>query len=165
MGQTTINAWISDNADRLKRRLSIIARIDEDAFQDAYLSLVKEYPKPESSATLENAFIKIYRRIEKKHFRETYEKIHADEAFLSLLPSDEPETQDRQEDRTETLIASVATFVRGSFPRRDIQAFEMSMKGFPARDIADFLGIGIATYYRQMNRIITRTRLRYATAL
>ena len=161
MGQTTINAWISDNADRLKRRLSIIARIDEDAFQDAYLSLVKEYPKPESSATLENAFIKIYRRIEKSHFRETYETLYADEAFLSLIPSDEPDPQDRPRDR-KTIADRIRKHIRSSYPQRDVTAFEMRMKGFSYRDISDTIGIGTTAIYNHTERIIAQTRLHFA---
>lgn len=159
MEQTTINAWISHNADRLKRKLSISARIDEDAFQDTYLSLVKEYPEPESSATFENAFLKIYRRIEKKHFRETYETINADESFLSLIPSEEPE--DRPKDR-KPIIDRIRKHIRSSYPQRDVTAFEMRMKGFSYRDISDTLGIGTTAIYNHTERIIAQTRLHFA---
>lgn len=161
MEQTTINAWISDNADIIKRRLRSIGAVDEDAFQDTYLSLVKEYPKQESSATFENAFIKIYRRIEKRHFRETYETLYADETFLSLIPSEEPETQDRPKDR-KPIADRIRKHIRSSFPQRDVTAFEMRMKGFSYRDISDTLGIGTTAIYNHTERIIAQTRLHFA---
>lgn len=165
MEQTkTFNTWISENADTMKQRLSISFPVDEDAFQDAYLSLVSEFPKPESSAIFENAFIKIYRRISSRYSREAFETSHPDEIFFTLLPSDETAPMEQPEERKDRspIAKKIQKHIRTAFPQRDVMAFEMRMKGFSFRDIADTLGIGTTAINNATDRIIAQTSLHFA---
>ena len=160
----TINKWISENADSIKQRIGIYCPVDDDAFQDAYLSLVTEYPEPETSATLENAFMKIYRRLSNAHRREVFETSHPDELFFTFLPSEETapmEQPEEPQDRTH-IVRKVQKHIRAAFPQRDVIAFEMRMKGFSLRDITDTLGIGSTAINNATDRIIKHTRLQFA---
>lgn len=162
---TTVNTWIRDNAAKLKQRLNSYNNLDEDAFQDAYLTLVQEYPTPESGSTFENAFIRAYRRLSNKAHSETYKQSHPDDVFFSLLTSDdetEPmEDTDEPKDHT-PLAKRVQKHIRAAFPRRDVMIFEMRMQGFSCRDITDTLGVGTTAINNATERIITLTRLQFA---
>ena len=161
---TTVNVWISDNAVRLKMRLNINNNLDEDAFQDAYLTIVQECPTPTSGKTLEAAFLKAYRRLFNRHIGESFIVSHPDELFFTLLPSDESEPMEDPEDTKDygPLVKRVQRHIRASFPRKDVMAFEMKIKGFSCRDITDALGIGTLAINSASKRIITQTRQRFS---
>ena len=164
MRQTTVNAWISDNAAKLKQRLNIYNNLDEDAFQDAYLTLVQEYRTPETGSTLEDAFLKAYRRISNKSLGESFTTSHPDELFFTLLPSEETEPMEQAADPKDRapLVKRIERHIRSAFPRRDVMAFEMRMKGYSCRDITDTLGLGTTAINNATERIITQTRLQFA---
>lgn len=164
MRETSVNVWISDNAAKLKQRLNLYNNLDEDAFQDAYLTLVKEYPNPEPCTLLEATFLKAYRRFSKLNIGESFTLSHPDELFFTLLPSDKAEPMEKQEDTTDPapLAKRVQRHIRASFPRKDVMAFEMKIKGFSCRDIADAIGLGTAAINKATERIITQTRLQFS---
>lgn len=160
----TFNTWISENAENMKQRLSQNFPVDADAFQDAYLSLASDFFEPESSATFEKAFIELYRRIANRYSREIFETSHPEELFFTLLPSEETAPMEQPEeiqDRT-PIAKKVQKHIRAAFPQRDVLAFEMRLKGFSFRDIADTLGIGTTAINNATDRIITQTRLQFA---
>lgn len=164
MRQTTVNAWISDNAAKLKQRLNIYNTLDEDAFQDAYLTLVQEYTTPESGNILETAFLKAYRRLSNRNIGEAFTLSHPDELFFTLLPPDETDPMEKPEETKDRapLAKRVQRHIRASFPRKDVMAFEMKIKGFSCRDITDAIGIGTTAINNATERIITQTRLQFA---
>lgn len=166
MRQTTVNTWISDNAAMLRQRLSVYNDLNEDAFQDAYLTLVKEYPAPGSVNILEAAFLKAYRRHSNKSIGEAYTLSHPDELFFTLLPSDETEPMaDLETTKDNTSLASrVQHYIRVTFSRKDVMAFELKINGYACRDITDILGIGTTAIKNVTERIISQTRLRFAMA-
>ena len=161
---TSVNAWISDNAARLRQRLNLYNTLDEDAFQDAYLTLVQEYRKPETGSTLENAFLRAYRRISNENLAGAFTTIHPDELFFTLLPSDETEPMEQADEPKDhaPLVKRIERHIRSAFPRRDVMAFEMRMKGYSCRDITDAIGIGTTAINNATERIITQTRLQFA---
>ncbi len=160
---TTFNAWISDNATKLKERLSLYSRIDEDAFQDAYLTLATTCEK-DCATDYENAFLKAYRKLSGKNLSETYTTCHPDELFFTLIPAEEtvPEDKPERADTTQRLISRIRKHIRDSFPKTDVSAFEMKITGYSCRDISETLGIGTTAINNATNRIITQTRLQFA---
>lgn len=99
MTPMNINTWISQNANRLRQKINAYNSLDEDAFQDAYITLVQNFKMPASSKTFETAFFKAYRDITHKAINESYIVNHPSELFFTLLPSnDEDELPAKQAD-------------------------------------------------------------------
>ncbi len=161
---TTFNTWMSDNAAKLMQRLSLYQPMDEDAFQDAYLTLAEAYATKESCATFEKAFLATYRRFSLKHISDTFKTCHPDELFFTLLPSEETEPMEqRAEPKDNTrLLKKVTRHIRNTFPSRDVIAFEMKLRGFSCRDIEDALGIGTTAINNAAQRITAQTRQKFA---
>lgn len=161
---TKFNAWMSENAAKLKHRLSLYSPIDEDAFQDAYLTLVEEYSTNDNYATIENTFIATYRKLSIKNLGEAFKTCHPDELFFTLLPSyDTDPTEQQQEPKDHSnLVAKIQRHIRATFQRRDVMVFEMRLRGFSCRDIEDTLGIGTTAINNAIQRITAQTRLQFA---
>lgn len=157
---TTFNVWICENAAKLRDKLNHHNSIDEDAFQDAYLSLAEIYDTPDSGASFETAFLAAYRKFSGKHISETYATVHPDELFFSLIPAEDTEPEDTTPSRW--LICKIRKYIRKTFSKTDVTAFEMKMTGFSCRDISDTIGIGTTAINNATNRIITQTRLQFA---
>lgn len=160
----TFNSWISDNAARLREKLSLYNTFDEDAFQDAYLTLATTGENQSSNKEYEKAFIAAYRKLSGKHISELYSTSHPDDLFFSLIPSEDKEPMEQPEATKDTrwLISRIRKHIRDTFPKTDVQAFEMKMTGYSCRDITDTLGIGTTAINNATNRIITRTLLQFA---
>ena len=160
----SFNEWIINNAALLKHRLSLYTALDEDAFQDAYLTLATTEDEQQNEAGYEVAFMKAYRRFSGKNISETYSTCHPDELFFSLLPSDETEPMEEKQDEptTDRIAAKMQRFIRATFPRRDVRILELRLLGFSCRDITDTFGIGTTAINNTTNRIITQTRLQFA---
>lgn len=159
------NSWISDNAARLRDKLSLYNTFDEDAFQDAYLTLATTGENQNSNNEYEKVFIATYRKLSVKHISELYTTSHPDDLFFSLIPSDdvEPMEQPGTAKDTRWLISRIRKHIRDTFPKTDVQAFEMKLTGYSCRDITDTLGIGTTAINNATNRIIARTRLQFAS--
>lgn len=160
----TFNTWISDNAARLREKLSLYNTFDEDAFQDAYLTLATTYDKQTDGKEFERAFISAYRKLSGKHISEQYATCNPDELFFSLIPSEETEPMEQQDEAKDTrgLIGRIRKHIRDTFPKTDVLAFEMKMTGYSCRDITDTIGIGTTAINNATNRIIASTRLQFA---
>lgn len=163
MTPTTVNAWITDNAAKMKAILSIHSTFDEDAFQDAYLILVKEYPLPEVDGVLERAFLNAYKQCSGKAISEAFSLLHPDELFFNLLPAEETEQENSDETDEMPLAKKVQRHIRTTFPKAEVMAFEMRIKGFSYRDIAETIGIEVAAINKLTERIIRYTRRRFVT--
>lgn len=164
MKTTTLNAWIAHSAHRLKEKLSLYGRLDEDAFQDAYLTLASAPETEEDSAGYEVAFMKAYRKFTGKHLSETFSTWHPDELFFSLLPSEDAEPMEdaAEEPTTEKIAAKIRQHIRATFPHQDVRILEFRLLGFSCRDITDTFGIGTTAINNTINRIITQTRREFA---
>lgn len=160
----SFNEWISNNAVMLKHRLSLYTALDEDAFQDAYLTLATTEEAQQNEAGYEVAFMKAYRIFSGKNLSETYATCHPDDLFFSLLPSDEAEPMEEKPDEppTDRIAVKMQRFIRATFPRRDVRILELRLLGFSCRDISDTLGIGTTAINNAMERITTQTRLQFA---
>lgn len=165
----SFNSWMSLNAARLKERLSLGAGFDEDAFQDAYLTLA-ESSRGVDSPDYEHSFLRAYRSLSRRNFRETFRTCHPDELFFRLLAA-EQEDEDEQPDAeaslsegTETFARQVRKHIRDAFPRPQAAAFEMRLAGYSCRDISDVLGIGSSAINSATEHIIAQTRLRFSNS-
>lgn len=162
MIRTSANAWIIDNAARLRQRLGI--HLDEDAFQDAYLMLAQEHPSPEAVSILEDAFLNAYRRLRNRNIGEGCAHLRYSALVCWLMPSEEGQPMEKHEEAKDSapLAKRVQRYIRASFPRKEVMAFEMRVKGFSCRDIADAIGIGTKAINSATERIIAHTRSRFA---
>lgn len=160
----SFNEWICRNAAALKHKLSLYTALDEDAFQDAYLTLASVPEREEDHAGYEVAFMKVYRKFSGKHLSETFSTWHPDELFFSLLPSDDAEPMEDvpEEPTIEKIVAKIQRHIRATFPRRDVRILELRLLGFSCRDITDTFGIGTTAINNTTNRIITQTRREFA---
>lgn len=158
------NEWICKNASALKQKLSLYTTFDEDAFQDAYLTLATAEDAQQNKAGYEVAFMKAYRRSSGKNLSETYATCRPDELFFSLLPSEDAEPMEDapEESSTEKIVAKIQRHIRATFPRRDVRILELRLLGFSCRDITDTFGIGTTAINNTTNRIITQTRREFA---
>lgn len=161
---TAFNVWICENAAKLRERLNLFNNIDEDAFQDAYLSLAATCDTPDSCAAFEKAFLTAYRKFSGKNHSETFSTWHPDELFFSLLPSEDAEPMEDapEEPSTEKIVAKIQRHIRATFPRGDVRILELRLLGFSCRDITDTFGIGTTAINNTTNRIITQTRREFA---
>lgn len=160
---TAFNVWICENASALKQKLSLYTTFDEDAFQDAYLTLATAAETEEDHAEYEVAFMKAYRKFSGKNLSETYATAHPDELFFTLIPTEDTDPEDKPEDRTPSrwLISRIRKHIRDTFPKTDVMTFEMKMAGYSCRDISDTIGIGTTAINNATNGIITQTRLQF----
>lgn len=162
---TGFNRWIKANFIEIRHRLHANAEIDEDAFQDAYLSLATIDDTPGGDAGFEYAFLKAYRKFSGKKLSETYTTVHPDDLFFTLIPAEDTGHEEKPEDTTPSrwLIRRIRRHIRVTFPKTDVTAFEMKIAGYSCRDITDTVGIGTTAINNATNRIITLTRLQFAS--
>lgn len=159
----TLNEWICTNAAKLKERLSLYSSLDEDAFQDAYLTLVTDCEAEEDSMAFEKAFVAAYRKLSGKRISEAYATVHPDDLFFTLLPTQKDEPEEKRDERPSQRLASkIRKHIRATFSTNDVAAFEMKIAGYPCRDITDALGMGTTAVNNATQRIITQTRLQFA---
>lgn len=167
MKATSFNAWISENALRLRQSLSITAPFDEDAFQDAYLTLAGENRRQDEGATFERAFVGAYRKATRQAQRETFTTCHPDDLFFTLIPTaEETEATDSEAERmAATLAKTIKSHIQATYSRAEVAIWEMRMLGNSIRDIADTLGLSRTTADRTIQRIAEQTRAQFAYAI
>lgn len=159
----TFNFWMSRNAAKLRAKLSASSSFDEDAFQDAYLTLATEYRQQGSSRDIEKDFLVAYRKHTKKHINEAYDTTHPDAIFFTLLPSVDEETEEESaDDNKPGLGAFILRYIRTTFTKQEATAFEMRMSGYTYRDIADVTGMGTTALINTSGKIIASMRLQFA---
>lgn len=165
MTRTTasFNAWICENASRLRENLGLYSSLDEDAFQDAYLTLATAYNKADSGAEFEKAFVTEYRKFSRKNIGEAFTTVHPKELFFTLLPAEDPEDKQEADAPSRWLISRIRKHIRDTFPKTDVLAFEMKVAGYSCRDITDTIGIGTTAINNAANRIAMQTRLKFAS--
>ena len=161
---TSFNAWISDNAIRLMQSLNMSAPFDEDAFQDAYLSLASACRKQEKGAAFERAFVAAYRKFSRRAVSETYTTTHPDDLFFTLLPTPQEAAASEQQrkEQKDSLAQAIRAHIRATYSRNEVAIWEMRMGGTSIRDIADALGISRSATDNAMRRITEQTRAQFA---
>ena len=127
------NGWFNRSYARLKERLSIYGKIDEDAFHDAYLAVRKQIMF--SSVGIEDPefyFFGCYRRILQSGARdESRYDSPGDEYFARLGETDcEEETEEREEMLTgcDRLVRDIQKFLRRHFSYEDYRIFMLVLR-------------------------------------
>ena len=141
------NGWFNRSYARLKERLSIYGKIDEDAFHDAYLAVRKQIMF--SSVGIEDPesyFFGCYRRILQSGARdESRYDSPGDEYFARLGETDcAEETEEREEALTgcDRLVRDIQKFLRRHFSYEDYRIFMLRFyeTGSSFRTIARHMG-------------------------
>lgn len=164
---TSFNEWVEGNAERLRQRLSLYTMIDEDAFQDAYLSLATTSKRKQEASFFERTFVEIYRQLVRKNLNESYSTAHPDELFFSLIPADEAghETEPDAPRASKNLIMTIQKHIRSTFSQREVTAWNMRLEGHSYRDITDVVDMGTTAINNTLRRIANETRAQFSYAL
>ena len=135
------------------------ALLDEDAFQDAYLSIAVSCRRQAAGQVFEKAFLTAYQKFSRMNLCESYTVCHPDELFFTMLPEQETEHADQriEQDRN-GLARAVRAHIRAGYSPNDVAAWEMRMGGATVRDIADALGLRRTAVDSLMRRITESTR-------
>lgn len=141
------NGWFNRSYARLKERLSIYGKIDEDAFHDAYLAVRKQVMFASGGIDeLESYFFGCYRRILQSGARdESRYDSPGDEYFARLGETDcAEETEEREEMLTgcDRLVRDIQKFLRRHFSYEDYRIFMLRFyeTGSSFRTIARHMG-------------------------
>ena len=140
------NEWFGRSYARLKERLSIYGKIDEDAFHDAYLAVRKQVMFSGGIEDWESYFFGCYRRILQSGARdESRYDSPGDEYFARLGETDcAEETEEREEMLTgcDRLVRDIQKFLRRHFSYEDYRIFMLRFyeTGSSFRTIARHMG-------------------------
>lgn len=158
---TTLNNWISINAIKMMERLSLYSMLDEDAFQDAYLSLSTAINGAEQGAIIERRFVAEYNRISGKHINEAYTTVHPEELFFNLLPNEDAPESDALKFVPKKLIEAIKRYIRQTFPSLEVVAWEMNLNKASLRDISDITGLTRCEIIKSRKEIASKTRNKF----
>lgn len=157
----TLNTWIAQNAAKLRDIISSSPSFDEDAFQDAYLTLATECREQQPS-NIERAFMAAYRKHTGRRISESYASSHPDDMFFTFLPDTIDEDEPQETETPSKLVDSIRKHIRKTFSEPEATAFEMRMGGYTYRDIKDVTGLGATAFNNASGRIIAATRIAFA---
>ena len=140
------NEWFNRSYARLKERLSIYGKIDEDAFHDAYLAVRKLVMFSGGIEDWESYFFGCYRRILQSGARDGNRySCPGDEYFVRLGETDRTEEiEEREEMLTgcDRLVRDIQNFLRRHFSYEDYRIFMLRFyeTGSSFRTIARHMG-------------------------
>ena len=149
------NGWFNRSYARLKERLSIYGKIDEDAFHDAYLAVRKQ---------IMFSSVGCYRRILQSGARdESRYDSPGDEYFARLGETDcAEETEEREEMLTgcDRLVRDIQKFLRRHFSYEDYRIFMLRFyeTGSSFRTIARHMGEKTSVVTRRAQAMMESVR-------
>ena len=158
------NEWFGRSYARLKERLSIYGKIDEDAFHDAYLAVRKQVMFSGGIEDWESYFFGCYRRILQSGARdESRYDSPGDEYFVRLGETDcEEETEEREEMLTgcDRLVRDIQKFLRRHFSYEDYRIFMLRFyeTGSSFRTIAKHMGEKTSVVTRRAQAMMESVR-------
>lgn len=137
----TFESWCAKNYYKIRERLSLQGLFDEDAYQDAYLSIINRVRKGEQILCYYEQIINAYRRYCKKHSTEGFIYIRPDELFFAILSDDEITPIETKAERPSTrqLMREIRLFVKHNYTKCQITEWELrSLSLLSYTDIAAF---------------------------
>ena len=140
------NGWFNRSYARMKERLFIYGKTDEDAFHDAYLAVRKQVMFSGGIEDWESYFFGCYRRILQSGARDGHRySCPGDEYFVRLGDTDRTEeTGEREEMLTgcDRLVRDIQNFLRRHFSYEDYRIFMLRFyeTGSSFRTIARHMG-------------------------
>ena len=159
------NGWFDRSYARLKERLSVYGKIDEDAFHDAYLAVRKQVMFASGGIDeLESYFFGCYRRILQSGARdESRYDSPGDEYFARLGETDcAEETEEREEMLTgcDRLVRDIQKFLRRHFSYEDYRIFMLRFyeTGSSFRTIARHMGEKTSVVTRRAQAMMESVR-------
>lgn len=140
------NEWFGRSYARMKERLSIYGKIDEDAFHDAYLAVRKQMMFSGGIEDWESYFFECYRRMLQTGTRDSSRyDFPGDEYFVKLGETDDAEEPEKREEvltGCDRLVRDIQNFLRRHFSYEDYRIFMLRFyeTGSSFRTIARHMG-------------------------
>lgn len=155
--------WFVMNYARLKESIGLKSVFDEDAFHEAYITIVTSKSLSAASSDYRKMFLTTYRQISRRSLNEAYTVCHPDELFFTLLP-DTVEEEEPEKDLSR-LAKSICSFIRNTFSMVQLTVWEMRMQGYSIRDTADSLNLKKRQVKEYENMVLCQTRKQLAYAI
>jgi hypothetical protein len=159
------NEWFSRMYERLKEKVSIHGRLDEDRFHDAYLAVRKQVMSSKDGIMdLESYFIGCYRRMAQVTEREDARTTcPGEEYFITLAETDTAEgSNEREELMTgcDRLVRDIQRFLRRHFSYGDYRMFMLRFyeSGSSFRTIARHTGEKVSVLTRKAQAMLESLR-------
>ena len=141
------DAWFAKEYDRMRERLSLSSRFDEDAFHDAYISTRKRFK--ESLDRLPNfalLFTAEYRRLSRQHINENFAVYYPDSLFFNMVADDTPDPMAQPDKISDKgwLVYSIKQHVKHNNPPLYVMIWESrNITGLSYRDISQVSGFSV----------------------
>lgn len=159
------NDWCEVNYQRMCQRLNIYAPVDEDALHDAFLYLAENIGKIEPK-DYEKTLTAQYRKISGQIFSQSFAECRPDELFFTMLSDDDAEAESDADERDFSgLIRNIRRYVKDTFSATFATLFEMRVRGYSYRNLAECFGISEREVRDNERMIINRVRLQFADAI
>lgn len=155
--------WFVMNYARLKESVSLISIFDEDAFHEAYLTIVTSKSLSDIVKDYRKMFLSAYRQISRRSLNECYTISHPDELFFTLLP-DTVEDEEPEKDYTK-LAHTINSYILHRFSPAQSQVWQMRLQGYSIRDTADCLNLNERQVKECENVVLSQTRKQFAYAI
>lgn len=167
MEAIALDRWMAQNASKIRQIIGLDNPVDDDAFQDAYLTIAQEFTvRQERPSVFERAFLAAYRKIQSKNFSETFKTAHPDELFFTMLTdkeSDPIEKPKRKEPRKSNLAKDINGFLTITFSSVQMMIWRMRKAGRSIRDTADAMGVSQREVKETQAMMTESVRLHFAT--
>lgn len=163
----TFESWCAKNYYKLRERLSLQGLFDEDAYQDAYLSILSRVRKGEQILCYDKHITNAYQAYRKKHISEGFVYVRPDELLFTLLPDNAPLPFEpvKEKPNFAWLIYDIKQFVRRNNPTMDVIVWEAkNIHRQSITDISGFTGLKYREIREINNNINTRICNRFANA-
>lgn len=162
------NAWFANEYNRLRERISLSARFDEDAFHDAYISIQNGFTESiERMPNFALLFKTEYRRISKRHISDTYDVYYPDDLFFNMVADDtqEPMAQPEKVSDRRWLVYTIKQHVRHNNPPVMVMIWESrNITGLSYRDISQVSGFSIPKVKHCIDSINNDVRQHFSIA-
>lgn len=140
----TFESWCAKNYYKLRERLSLQGLFDEDAYQDAYLSILSRVRKGEQILCYDKHITNAYQAYRKKHISEGFVYVRPDELLFTLLPDNAPLPMEKSEGKPYyvQMVKEIKSYVKHNYSPTLVLAWETRRINLMSYvDISAFTGI------------------------
>lgn len=147
--------WFSSSYYMVRGKLERYAKINEDAFHDAYLLIhINLLFEKREILDFEPYFMGYYKRIYIKEIRHESRYFHPEDIFFEFLSDTGPVSVDDLS-ALDKLAHDILNFVKKQFPKSDYKLFKL--RNFETRlsykDLSDYTGMSPSQIYKKVNHI------------
>lgn len=154
------NNWFSSAYQRLRNRLICYYMLDEDAFHNTYLFILKKIVTGENEITDYYAyFMGCYKKEREFRFRKEQRYCYLEDWVTTLLKEEEPVPVEELA-APYMLAQDILNFVRAKFPFEDYKLFRYKNLDSQCtyQDLADYTGVSQASVSKKVNAITNAIR-------